>query len=235
MRKAISSIIFIIFIMIILPTANAANSTPSASVKEKLEELKQEIASKAAKLKQEINRKLQNKAYIGIVKSKSDTSITLASKNGTKLVSVNQDTEYEDLTPQKKGVKRKTPSLQAITEESKLAALGDVDDTGVLHAKKIILLPPLTSQIEKSILWGQVISKSDDLISVKTKSGQTKPVSIAEIKTKFKTNDFVIITGILGKNDILEASYLYIIPKGEILKPNLSTLSATPKPTGKAK
>ncbi|EKD65299.1 MAG: hypothetical protein ACD_50C00131G0001, partial [uncultured bacterium] len=69
MRKLLvissSFIVILIAIAIFLRTTNyelrtvyAANSTPSADIKAKLEELKKEIASKAAKLKQEIGRRL---------------------------------------------------------------------------------------------------------------------------------------------------------------------------------
>ncbi|MDP3733036.1 MAG: hypothetical protein Q8Q91_00700, partial [Candidatus Daviesbacteria bacterium] len=82
----------------ILPV-RAADSTPSADIKSKLEELKKEIASKAAKLKNEISRKLINKAYIGTVENKQSfsanktaTEITLVTKTGAKIVTINQDT-----------------------------------------------------------------------------------------------------------------------------------------------
>lgn len=228
MKKALVSIIIIIVINFILPPALAIDSTPSSTVKEKLDALKAEIASKAVKLKGEINRKLTNKAYIGIVKSKSDASITLASKTGTKMVSVNQDTLYEDQTPRKKGTKKVVPSQDTLKEEASIAALGDVDDTGVLHAKKIITIPLPTSILPPQIyLWGQIISESDDLISLKTKT-ETETISTQKIKTKFKPDDFVIITGVKGNNEIIEASFLYVIPKGAVLKPKVATPSTKP-------
>ena len=56
-------ILLLVTCYLLLPHPVAAvDSTPSAEIKAKLEELKKEIASKAAKLKQEVNRKLQNKA-----------------------------------------------------------------------------------------------------------------------------------------------------------------------------
>lgn len=235
MRPALLSIIIIIIINFILPPTDAADSTPSASVKEKLEELKQEIASKAAKLKQEVDKKLTNKAYIGIVKSKSSGSITLAGRGGSKLVSLNQDTVYEDTNPTKKGSKKIIPSLQTLKEESNIAALGDVDDTGVLHAKKIVILSPPTSHIPKSILWGQITSISDDLISVKTKEASSAAVAITKIDTKIKLSEFVIITGVKSKNDIIDAGFLYVIPSGAIVKPKTATPSATATKSGKKK
>ncbi len=215
---------------LVIPPILAADSTPSADIQKKLQELKTEIASKAAKLKQEVNQKLTNKAYIGVVKSKSSTSITLAAKNGTRLISVNQDTQYQDNTPKKKGIKANAPGLDSVKEESSIAALGDVDDTGVLHARKIVILPPTTDLLPKTHLWGQVTSISD-LASIKTKEASTAAVSTSNIDTKFKLNDFVIISGVKNKNDIVEAHFLYVIPTGAVLKPKISTPSATPKPT----
>src|SRR3989338_2847231 len=98
--KLITIITFLIFLLLhpsplTLYSVYAADSTPSADIKIKLEELKKEIASKAAKLKQEISSKLKDKAYIGNVKSKSDTSLTIATSTGPKIISVNQDTIFD--------------------------------------------------------------------------------------------------------------------------------------------
>lgn len=232
MKKLISIIIIITFIIVILPPAHAQDSTPSADVKQKLEQLKQEIASKAAKLKQEINKKLTNKAYIGVVKSKTSASLTLAAKSATKIVSVNQDTTYQDTSTSKP----KGASLQAIKEEVLIATLGDVDDTGVLTAKKVIILPTSNSQ-PKTILWGQVISVSDDLITIKDRSSKNQTVTATpsgKLKDKksasmsdVENGDQVIVSGIKSKNDILEATFLYIIPKSSTPKPSISASSST--------
>jgi len=227
--------LFIILYSLFLPiNIEAIESSPSANVKAKLDELKAEIASKASKLKQEINRKLQNKVYTGIIKSKSSSSITLAYKEGTRLVSINQDTIFEDDNPPKKGAKKVTPGINTLKEEVNIAALGDVDDTGVLHAKRIVILePPIPNPQPPTYLWGQIVSESDDLITVKTKDGKNAAVSVVDIKNKYKPDDFVIITGTAGKNEILEASFLYVIPKGATLKFKEATPSATPKVTPK--
>ena len=67
--------------------AHALDSTPSAEIKTKLEALKQAIASKAAIIKQEINHKLQNKAYVGLVKTKSLSVIFTLLPSGIKFKS----------------------------------------------------------------------------------------------------------------------------------------------------
>ena len=84
-----------LFINHTFATESTASSNLSPELKVKLDELKKEIASKAAKLKLEINLRLQNKAYVGVLKSKTDSSLTLASKTGAKIITVNQDTVYE--------------------------------------------------------------------------------------------------------------------------------------------
>ena len=100
-------------------TVFAADSTPSADVQSKLKALQNEIASKAAKLKNEISKKLQNKAYIGVVKSKSSNTLTLATRSGTKVVNTNQDTIYE---PVKKGGIKEEDN---VTEDLPLEPLTD--------------------------------------------------------------------------------------------------------------
>lgn len=189
----------------LLPITHAVDSTPSASIKAKLDILKQEIASKAAKLKNEINQKLQNKAYVGTVKLKSDSTITLASGSGSKLVTVNQDTIYETKS------KKSKYSLKNLAEKDYVAALGDVDETNTLIAKKIILQPDLSPDI-KSVFWGQVISLSEKLV-IKTKEAKNITITPSD-QINFsdvKLNDFIIVTGVLNNSQILQADFIYVI------------------------
>mgnify|MGYP001565452711 CR=1 FL=1 len=216
--KTINFIIIIIVIIFIIPVAQALDSTqsatPSASVKSKLEALKLEIASKAAKLKQEINQKISNKAYIGTISSISITSITLTTKTATVSAQINQDTVY---SPQK-----------SLKVGDFIAALGEVDETGVLHAKKIVILPqPKIGQLmAETFSWGQIISVTDDLATLKGRSGKITTISLIKISTEVKTNNFVIVKGNLNKNGILETKFLHIIPQGFVLKPKNATSSA---------
>ena len=205
-KLLVISSLFVAFFL--LPTTNselitvrAADSTPSADIKLKLEQFRAEIASKAAKLKLEVNRKLQNRAYIGEVKQKSKNSLTIATLSGPKIVSIKQDT----ILPEKTTV-----------EEDYTASLGDIDETGVLTAKKIILLPTPNSEL-KTYLWGQIISISDTLVTLKDKNLKSVAVSLPDF-AKVKNNDFVILTGNMGKNDIFKAEFVYIIPQGGFLK-----------------
>ena len=203
-----------LLLVISIQTAYAADSTPSADIKAKLEEFRKEYASKAAEYKELIKKKLQNKAYVGNVKSKSNQSLTLAAKTGPKMVSINQDT----VLPKK------------LTEEDYIAALGDVDETGVLTAKKIVLLKPITEE-PKTYLWGQIISISDKLSTLKDRDLKNISLTLPD-QPPVKLNDFIIATGRYNKNDIFQAEFVYVIPQGAVLKPKkLATPSAKPKST----
>lgn len=233
--KALSVKLIVFFLLLLYPLpftvspVRAADSTPSADIKTKLEELKKQIASKAAVLKQEVDKKLTNKAYVGKIKTKSESAITIASKNGPRIVNINQDTQFVSQ------VKSKKYSQKLASEEDYVAALGDIDENQVLTAKKIILLPTTNNEL-RTYLWGQIAAISDKLITLKTRDLKNASVSLPE--AKFKLNDFVILTGTKGKNDIFEADFVYVIPQGGILKPKgklatpsakLATPSAKPK------
>lgn len=234
MRKLLvhsSEFIVLLFLFLLstpnseLPTIYAADSSPSADIKTKLEELKKEIASKAAVLKKEVDRKLKDKAYVGAVKQKSDSTITLATESGPKIMTFNQDTVFESKVKPKKGFTEKNIAL-----ENYLAGLGDVDETGVLIAKKVILLPTPDNEPTKSHLWGQIVSKSGKLATLKGKDSKNVAISIPSA-TDISQNDFVILTGTSNKNDIFEAKFIYVYRKGSVEKPmKVATPAATLKP-----
>lgn len=228
--------VFLYPIPYVLDPIHAVDSTPSSDIRSKLDALKTEIASKAAKLKQEVNQKLQNRAYIGNVKVKSANSITLSSASGPKIVNVNQDTVY--VSNEKK---YKTYSLKNMVEEDFLAALGDIDDTGVLTAKKIILLPTTQNPKLKTVEWGQIISMSNKSVSLKNRD-QKNITLLIDVDTKFKKgddeiifsnlklNDFAIVTGTQTQNGSLESSFIYILPQGSAVKPKVKSASPSAKP-----
>lgn len=230
-------VVVIILIVFLLPTTTyvlqpiyAAESSPSADIKSKLEELKKEIASKAAQIKQEVDRKLKDKAYIGKVKTKSDTSLTLATRSGPKIASTNQDTIFESNIKS-----RRKFSQKLITEEDYIAALGDIDETGVLIARKIILLPE-PSEKQRTFLWGQIISISDNLITLKDRNFKNTAATLPA-SSNIKQNNFVILVGNKDKNDIFKADFVYVLPQSGVLKPKkVATPSAqTASPSAKPK
>ncbi len=184
---------FIIIIFFINSVVYAAESSPSSSIQAKLEELKTSIASKAAKLKQEINKKLDNKFFAGTIQTKSINSLTLLVKNETKNIVTNEDTIFPKKT---------------LDKDMYIAALGEIDDQGFLHAKKIVLLSPTNLKL-KTYIWGRIISEEDNLIIIETKDKKKAPVSATKITAKYKIKDTVIITGYRGNDSIIEASFLF--------------------------
>lgn len=240
LRQNVKFIICLLLFLYPISHIYAAESSPSADIKAKLEDLKQEIASKAAQLKKEVNQKLQNKAYVGTIKSKAENTTIINSRTGLKTINMNDSTVFENTTP-KKG----KPSLQTLASGSSIAALGDIDDVGVMTAKKVVFLssqePPA-----KQHLWGQIISKTEELLTLKDRQLNTHTISVnsstqitrgSKKDNNLRINDFVIVTGYLGK-EILEAEMIYIIPQGGVLKPKakLATPSAQKAtPSGKKK
>ena len=148
--------------------------------------------------------------------TKTTTSLTLATRTGPKIVTLNQDTQ----------------SQRTLTEEDFVAALGDIDEGGILIAKKIVLLrgEPTTNLPSKTYLWGQLVSISDQLATLKDRNLKNMAVVLQE--SNIKLNDFVILTGNFNKNDIFEAGFVYVIPQGGIIKPKrIATPSATLRPS----
>lgn len=221
--------LFIVHSLLLIPSAYALDSSKSAEVKSKLEQLKADIASRAAELKQEISTKLQNKSYIGSVKTISPNSLTLASLTGPKIVNINQDTIYENETSKLKY------SFKNVEEEDYVAALGDVDETGVLTARKIILMPKQTTK--KNVLWGQITTLGNNLM-IKTKDSKNVKILLQDETTfqkgaeeilidNVKLNDFVVVVSDENTQGVLTANFVYVIPQGGIIKPKkIATPSA---------
>lgn len=204
------------------PAVYAADSSPSADIASKLKEFQKEAASKATQLKELISKKMQNKAFVGTLQSLSGNTLTLSAKSGPKIVSLNDDTIYQNNLKTKQKF-----SLINLESGDYITALGDVDETGVLTAKKVVLLKALPER--KSFFWGQIASVSGKLTTVKDKNFNSSTVKLPD-SFKPKLNTYVILTGNLEKNSIFEASFAYMIPEPTIIKPKkIATPSASPK------
>lgn len=219
---------FICFITFIPSPALALDSTPSADIKAKLKALEAEIASKAAQLKSEINKKLQNKAFVGAVTEKNDKTIFLDAKGKAKKILVNQDTVFGNNQKKTKGY-----SLKLLDKNDYISALGDIDDTGTLVAKKVILLDT-PEKPSKKVIWGQIVAISDQIITLKDRDSNNLALSInseTDLKSedsditlsKLKPGSFIIAVGILNKNNIIKADFINLLQNGVILKPKKSS------------
>lgn len=204
MNKFITFIIIIIFITV-MTSAKATDSTqsasPSASLQLKLQELKDEIASKAAEFKAEVSGKLQNKAYFGAIKTKAEESLILVIRETNKTVKIN---EFTKLT----GSSKIKPTLKNLEVGNYVVALGDVDETDILTAKKIIKTDAPKEQ--KQIYFGKVLAINENMITLKT----DKNIAVSTSnQTVFKTSNIkigqmIIVSGVT-KNNIVKASLIY--------------------------
>lgn len=222
----------------LVTSALADESTPSSSIKEKLQQLQSAIASKAAKLKQEVDRKLKDKSYIGTIKSKTSSSITITSAQGAKTINTNQDTVYVNQLKPKSKI-----TLSTLIAKDHIAALGDVDETGVLIAKKIVLLPTDNAN-SKTFLWGQVVTISEKTVTIKTKDRKNIPVTLPKL-SEVKLNEYLILVGKMSDKEIFEAEFIHKLPQAGVLNLKLKNASqsatssaspsAKPKTTSKPK
>lgn len=210
------------------PTSTA---TSSSNFQAKLKALQDEIASKAANLKQEVSKKLQNKAFIGFVKSKSSTSLTLASDTGTKIITINEFTEFAG------GTKTKKFNLSSLETDTFLAALGDIDETEVLTAKRIIKLDP--KEIKRKTVFGTVITLGEQTLTIKTVDGQKLNFSISNKtiyqlgKTKadfddIKLNKPIVVVSVESASSP-KARFIYILPYSSNVKPEKEGISFDPE------
>lgn len=209
-------------------------ATPSSNLKLKLKALQDGIASRAAQLKTEVGNKLQNKAYVGFVKSQSTEAITLATNKGTKLINVNEYTEYVNQT---KTTGTKSKAVKGVAVDEFIVALGDVDETSVLTAKKIVRLTS-PKETGKKTIFGDVISIEGDTVTISTRQNQNITVSIGKNTTletnkgqelsfeDIKLNRPIIVAGTSPKEGVIDAEFVYILPYTANFKPKVATSSA---------
>lgn len=209
-------------------------ATSSASLAQKINEIKEKAASKAADFLSQVTKKLQNKAYFGVVESIDGTKVTLVFQN--KDYEANTD-EYTTFASSLKSTKKVT-ALKDFAKGDFVSALGDADDKGVLKAKKLIKSSPIASD-SATLVWGVVQKVSGGAITVKladstdqiiTSSGRnpiflgSQEGSLADIKM----GRTIIARGKQTANAGLTSTYIYIIPPTADAKPekNESTKSA---------
>lgn len=214
-----------------------SESSPSGSILEKLNQLKTEIASKAAEIKAEIGRKIDNRAWNGVVVTTNLDEIVIKSDSGDRKIKVNEYTLYSMKTKGDAGFKD-------LKEGDFVVAIGDVDDNNVLNAKKIVRTKAVT--INKRLIWGQILGSLQSTINLKTLDGNKNIGTDADTVFMLGKNEasmqdakkdkflLAIIEGTSSSN--LQAQTIYFIPTTGYFKPEpkptpTASASATPKKT----
>ncbi len=218
------------------PTTNQAS--PSASITEKLNALKAEIASKAALIKQEVNRRIDNKAWLGTIKSIDEDSIIITTIDQERTIRINEYTTYKVKT---KG----ESSIKDLKVGDYVAALGDVDDNNQLNAKRIDKLAA-NKEYKKKLVWGTVKSVLNDTVTVATMSGQLTTINTANY-TDYQLNDTeatlsdiqanrqIISVVTPSTNEKLMANHILIIAPYGNIKTAVKTASPSATATSSAK
>ncbi len=198
-------------------------------IQQKLDELKISIASRAAKIKEDLSKRLQNKVLVGPVLSIDSQSIQISNEDEVRNISTNEYTDF--------------PKTKIVIGDY-LIALGEIDDKNSLVARKVLVsLPP--PELETKIIWGQILSVQKDLLKFKAKeatlsallldkntliTSPTKDLTLSDIKE----GTIVVAIG-TQKADLLQTRFIDVIANKTLKLPKgaTATQSATPAATKK--
>ncbi len=220
------------------PSAKPQLESTNSAVNIKLEDLKKEIASKAAVLKAEIDKKIGNKAYVGKVAGVSIDTITVQSDSRSRSVKVDEYTIFQDQSTPKS---KKALTLELLKNDDSIIALGEVDENLMMTAKKIIKTDPQkTSPL--AYIVGQISKVETSKLTLKMRSGVEQVIDFApttSIKNDKSTGSIVDlkltrnIIAVMPSKEATQSSFIYILPTGGIKTLGESTQSATPAATKK--
>lgn len=201
---------------------SASSSSPSATVLEKFKSLLQgEIASKVAEFKESVAKVISNKAWPGQIESINEYQIRINVGGKVQSVGVDEYTIFDIPTKSKARA-----SLKNLSGEDFIVALGDVDDTGVLRAKKVVKYLPKT--FDKQTIWGQVEGISGSLIKIKTKDDKAQLSLGKDLVIQYgndegllediKIDRFLVAVYEGSSSGSLKTKFIYIIPGPGIFK-----------------
>lgn len=224
-------------------SASVLSATTSPSLKQKLEELKKEVASKAAIMKLETKQKLENKVFVGTVSSNDGQTIILSTRNGLKTVNID---EYTNFQSKIKTVKKTALIAKNIAEGDYVATLGDVDDKGILVAKKVVKLEKIATDGAKLVL-GKIESVSSPTLTLKLPTNNTLLKVITSPTTYFfigqteasiqdaKTDKLLIAKGEQLRDGSIKARFVYFYPTGTVKAVKIASPSSATSPSATSK
>lgn len=117
-------------------TTQATVSTPSAApTDEKVQEIRDAVKQKVTEKIQEIKDKIEKKGYVGILTEMTDSTLTLQTLTGEKMVQV--ATQAAIIDSGRKEIKAKDLEI-----DQKLICMGTLDENKILVAKRIVVVTP---------------------------------------------------------------------------------------------
>lgn len=224
--------IFLILYLLVLnqlmtvPVMAQTPATQSAEIQSKLKDLESEIASKASQLKDQISKKLQNRAFIGSISSVDASGMEIRVGLNDKKVTFKDYTVYSG---------KKVTDQTDLKVGDPVAALGDVDPDEVLSAKKIIKLSSVPTV--KTITYGHITANDSHGIILTTLDNKQHSISTdkytdiysdqGRVKSgAIKTGTAVIVSGIINQDNSIQASLIYLPPEPVISNTSEASPSA---------
>lgn len=201
----------------------AQESSPSGSIADKINALKEEIASKAAEIKSQVTKKVQNKAIIGKIITLNDSEVTIQTMTNPRIVKVDEFTEIL-------GAGSKNIKLETLETDDNVVALGDYDDKNNLVAQKLIYLnKPASTSAE--LIWGQIQKQSGSTITISTKEGATENLTVTTQTQMFlgsdeaslldaKVEKHLLTRATRNRDGSLRARFIYFVPSVGFTKPD---------------
>jgi hypothetical protein len=195
---------------------------------QKLDELKKEIASKAAEIKNEVNKKVQNKAVIGKVMKIDEGKMIIQALNSVRTINFDEFTEVI-------GLGNKKIKITTLEEGDDVASLGDFDDRNNLAAKRIVFIENFATS-SGELVWGQIQKSQGQTINLNNKSEEAETI-ITDSQTVFalgnseasiadaKPEKFMAARGTRRKDGTLRARFIYFIPAVGFVKPSVKNFS----------
>jgi len=205
----------------------------SQSVDQKLQELQKEIASKAAQLKADVNKKIDNKAILCTVSIITDDSISLDSKSGNRKIKINEYTVFQnEQAPvgshsDSKQKTKKAFSKDLIQSGDTLVCLGDIDETGAMRAKNVVKIDPPTPQ-SYTYLLGEINVVKDLTFVLELRQKQTVNLNFSATTFIQNGKDEGVIGDIKqGKQEVVilkppteasQSAFIYLVPEISLMK-----------------
>lgn len=176
------------------PTTKKLSPTPSiaspstAPTDEKVQEIRDVVKEKVQEKIQEIKDKIEKKGYVGILNEMTDSSLTLDTISGEKIVTV--DSEAKIIGTNKKEIK-----LKDLEIEQKLICMGTIGENNILVAKRIVVVAnPLKNLPQRLAFIGRISEINSKLKTIRLdhlrKIEQKYSIKVDTKVTKFITGDF---------------------------------------------
>lgn len=214
-------------------SASAKQASASSSLIEKINAIKQDVASKAAQYKEIVVKKLQNKALAGSILVVDDHSLTIKTLTENRVIAINEYTKF--LNKSKTKVKSKF-DIKNILVNDFVVALGDVDDKGVLTAKQLIKQDPIASD-SAQLIWGKIESSDRSSIEIKKMDGEKLTINPSSQTVFFLGNEeasildakegkALVVKGAVSEGKV-KAKFIFFIPSPNFIKPEKKVASSS--------